>query len=329
MLAVVLALGSSLCWGVGDLLAGLAARRGPARAVTITGQLVGLGVAGMVVLSLGRPFPGIVAVAPALLAGIALALGTVAYFAALAGGTMSIVAPIAATSAVVPVVVGLLQGERPSVYQFLGAVLALAGVALASREPKTVLPTIEGPITIERRPAPAPAGSPDAPTAPAAAEEHARPETSRSPRPAPAPERGEGNPGTSTALAFLAAACFGLVLVGFSQAARHDPFWAPLGARMTSVLILAVVLAGRRGPWGLPGTAVAWSVLAGLLHVTAATFFSLASTRGLLSVVSVLSSLSAVVMVALAFVLLGERLGRSQGAGVLVAISGVIILVAG
>ena len=49
---------------------------------------------------------------------------------------MSIVAPIVATSAIVPVLAGvLIDGERPGALQWVGIVAALAGVALASREP--------------------------------------------------------------------------------------------------------------------------------------------------------------------------------------------------
>jgi drug/metabolite transporter (DMT)-like permease len=48
---------------------------------------------------------------------------------------MSIVAPISATAAVVPVVFGVLTGERPSAAQSLGIALAVGGVVLASRAP--------------------------------------------------------------------------------------------------------------------------------------------------------------------------------------------------
>ena len=48
---------------------------------------------------------------------------------------MSVVAPISATAAAVPVLVGLAEGERPSGLQFAGMAIALAGVILASREP--------------------------------------------------------------------------------------------------------------------------------------------------------------------------------------------------
>ena len=48
---------------------------------------------------------------------------------------MSMVAPISATGAAVPVLVGLAAGERPSALQVAGMAIALAGVILASREP--------------------------------------------------------------------------------------------------------------------------------------------------------------------------------------------------
>jgi drug/metabolite transporter (DMT)-like permease len=50
-------------------------------------------------------------------------------------GAMSIVAPIAGISAVVPVTFGILTGERPSAWQLFGIAAALGGVFLASREP--------------------------------------------------------------------------------------------------------------------------------------------------------------------------------------------------
>jgi drug/metabolite transporter (DMT)-like permease len=52
----------------------------------------------------------------------------------MAVGAMSIVAPIAGVSAVVPVTFGLATGDRPSAFQIVGIVAALVGVGLASRE---------------------------------------------------------------------------------------------------------------------------------------------------------------------------------------------------
>ena len=49
---------------------------------------------------------------------------------------MGIVAPITATGAAIPVAVGLASGERPSWPQAAGLALAVAGVVLASLEPR-------------------------------------------------------------------------------------------------------------------------------------------------------------------------------------------------
>ncbi len=56
------------------------------------------------------------------------------FYRALAIGTMSIVAPLSATGAGVPVLVGLASGERPAAIQLIGIVLAMVGVMLAGRE---------------------------------------------------------------------------------------------------------------------------------------------------------------------------------------------------
>jgi len=48
---------------------------------------------------------------------------------------MSIVSPISATGAAIPIVYGLARGERPSVLQWLGIALALAGIVVVSRQP--------------------------------------------------------------------------------------------------------------------------------------------------------------------------------------------------
>ena len=47
---------------------------------------------------------------------------------------MSIVAPLSATGAAVPVLVGLATGERPGPLQVAGIVVAIAGIVLAARE---------------------------------------------------------------------------------------------------------------------------------------------------------------------------------------------------
>jgi drug/metabolite transporter (DMT)-like permease len=70
-------------------------------------------------------------------------------------------------------------------------------------------------------------------------------------------------------------------------------------------------------------------VAVGLTDVAANALFALASTQGLLALVSVLGSLYPVTTVLLAHVVLGERLTRAQLAGVAVALAGVAALSVG
>jgi drug/metabolite transporter (DMT)-like permease len=69
-----------------------------------------------------------------LVAGLGGGAGLASFYRALSLGTMSIVSPIAACGAVVPFVLALATGERPSAIALAGAVAALAGAVLASVE---------------------------------------------------------------------------------------------------------------------------------------------------------------------------------------------------
>ena len=86
-------------------------------------------------LAVADELPSAAAVGWAALAGAAGIVALGAFYRGLAIGTMSVVAPISATAAAVPVLVGLAEGERPGALQVAGMAAALAGVILASREP--------------------------------------------------------------------------------------------------------------------------------------------------------------------------------------------------
>lgn len=137
MLGPLLALGASLSWGLGDFLGGLRARRLPLLTVLVVSQAAGVASIALVVAARGEGAPGGRHLAYAALAGLVGAVGLAALYRGLAVGAMSVVAPLAATAAVVPVVAGLARGERPSAVQGAGIALALVGVLLAAREPST------------------------------------------------------------------------------------------------------------------------------------------------------------------------------------------------
>ena len=278
-MATALALLASLLWGTADFLGGTAARRLAATAVVAVSQafaLVGLLVVALATSAFGADTGYIGWALGAAVVGV-IALSC--FYAALAAGTMGVVAPIAAVGVVVPVIVGIGEGDRPGVLQGVGVLLAFAGVFLAA-----------GP---QRDPAGEPA--------------------SRRP----------------LLLAAIAAAGFGSVLVCVAHGARSSTTMTLLTMRATSVLLLGVVaLTGRAAisarPRDLPLLAV---IGAGDVGANAA--MAVASTRGLLSVVAVLSSLYPAVTVLLARIVHSERLTGIQTAGVVAALAGVSLIASG
>ena len=135
--------------------------------------------------------------------------------------------------------------------------------------------------------------------------------------------------GAGVGFALLAALGFGGSISALSKAAAGGALWAPLPMRVVGIpLILCVVLFMRPSTEGLRAS---WRLLVGIgvCDTGANILFGLASTRALLSVVSVLASLYPVVLVALARVLLHERIAKHQLGGVVLALTGVALISAG
>jgi drug/metabolite transporter (DMT)-like permease len=135
--------------------------------------------------------------------------------------------------------------------------------------------------------------------------------------------------GAGVGFALLAALSFGGSLIGLSRAAGGGVAWGVLTMRVAAVP-LVLLLVFTVGPRGAPGRR-AWGMLAlvGAADTGATLLYGAASTRGLLSIVAVLSSLYPIVIVVLARVLLNERIARAQLAGVAVALCGVALISAG
>ena len=129
---MLLALSASLMWGVADYAGGLLTRSREVFSIVLVSQLAGLVVIACVVAGRGVGWPGTEAMLPAALAGVLGAFTIVVFYLALSYGPVSIVAPVMAASAVIPVVYGLATGERPSGLQLAGLVVTLAGVILVS-----------------------------------------------------------------------------------------------------------------------------------------------------------------------------------------------------
>jgi drug/metabolite transporter (DMT)-like permease len=132
LLALALALGSSVVWGTADFAGGSLTKRLPTFAVTVWSQSAGL--IALVVVVAAREHVGMRSFLLGLAAGAGGGAGLAAFYKALSLGTMSVVSPLVACGAVVPFTVSVATGERPSAIAVAGAGLALGGAVLASVE---------------------------------------------------------------------------------------------------------------------------------------------------------------------------------------------------
>ena len=272
MLALV-ALASSLFWGTSDFFAGLKTRSVSAPAVVAVSQ--GCALLALTALVLARHtafswqgWPGW-----ALAAGLSGSLGLVSFYAALATGTMGVVAPISSLGAVVPVGLGLLAGEQPSAVAWVGMSVAVLGAALASG------PELTGAVP---------------------------------PRP--------------VVLACVAALGFGLALYCLDRGARVSLVNTLWGMRLVSVALFVAAGVVARSTGGVRRRDFPALGAIGLGDVTANGLFAFASSRGMVSVASVLGSLYPVVTVVWARFLLAERLRRVQQVGVALTVVGVVAM---
>jgi drug/metabolite transporter (DMT)-like permease len=122
---------------------------------------------------------------------------------------------------------------------------------------------------------------------------------------------------------------FGGYYVPMHEASEQDFLWAALVFRGTvglltfaAWLVLRPPLAAARGSLGV-------IALIGIMDTAGNTLFAAASSLGEVSVVSVLATLYPVTTVALAAIVLSERVNRLQGVGVVAALTGVVLISAG
>jgi drug/metabolite transporter (DMT)-like permease len=134
---------------------------------------------------------------------------------------------------------------------------------------------------------------------------------------------------TGAGLALLSAVGFGCYFPLMHAASSADSLWATMTFRIVSTSIVCAAAVLVRPSLRLSrGNLVAVAAI-GVFDMLGNLLFALASPRGLVSVVSVLASLYPVVTVALAAVVLRERIAPSQRLGVGAALAGVVLLSAG
>jgi len=130
-MSIFLALLTSVVWGVADFIGGATSKKLQVFVVVLVSQTFGLLTIVVYGFVTGWDWD-IRALSWALIASFTGFVGLGAFYEALASGRMGIVSPIAALGALVPLGAGLLAGETPSAIQYLGVIVAIVGIVLAS-----------------------------------------------------------------------------------------------------------------------------------------------------------------------------------------------------
>ena len=134
-LASVLGLSAAIGYGLGDFVGGMLARRIHFAVVSVTSGAAALMVTGTIMLVAAPATPEPAALAWGAMAGIGMGLGSLALFRGLGRGRMGVVAPVSAvTAAAIPVVVGVVLGDRPAAIAWLGVALALPAIWFVSSQ---------------------------------------------------------------------------------------------------------------------------------------------------------------------------------------------------
>lgn len=275
---------------MGDFCGGIATRLSNTFVAVFLAQVVGLTAAVVLVLIGGEAVPPAEALAWAAAAGVSGTFGLGAFYLALSRGTMGLVAPAAALlSAAWPAALVLLTGHSVGSLTLAGMGIAVLSIALIS-------------LPDERL------GTPVVPTY-------------------------HGSRRSEWLLILGAALGFGgfFLLIDASQEVGGAVWWPLLMVKVagvTTVVVAALVLAPLgRFPGLRPGVAALLvGGVAGIGDLGGNLFFVLASDEGELPVVIVLTSLYPVVTAVLARIFLHERLSPLRLLGVVLAITGVVLI---
>ena len=299
-MVTVFALGAALLYGSADFLGGMATRHAHVLSVLLVSSTAGMVVtAGAALLAGGAPQAA--GVAWGIAAGAAGGVGFMFFYAGLAAGPMSVVAPLSAlVSTVVPVAAALAEGERLGLRVYAGALLCVAAIAAISSGGGQAVPE---------------------------------------PSAAPARSRGTAvGPGTlvrrygaarGIGYGIAAGLAFGTFFLFIHNGGESGPLWTVAVARLAGTLIvLAAAAATRTGPvpWRPDGRLFGTALGAGLLDASANVSYVLATRAGLFALAVVLTSLYPGVTVLLARVVLGERMNWVRRAGLALAAAGILLV---
>ena len=133
-MAALLALISAMTWGVADFVGGVVARRSSALQTVVLSTPAGFLLLIPFALLLGGDIA--TSVVPGIVAGAIGSTAILMLYGALMLGPMGVVSPMSAViGAAIPVLVGLVRGERPGAIAYVGMALAVVAIVTVGLEP--------------------------------------------------------------------------------------------------------------------------------------------------------------------------------------------------
>lgn len=295
-MGIFLALLCSVTYGAGDFFGGSAARRVHPFAVGWASHTMVLGPIALAAVFVGDTSIAAGDVVWGVVGGLLGAGALLALYAGLARGPMTIVAPTTAlVAASLPVVIGsVLQGERPSPYQWAGIGLALVAIVVISLSPTSETASGNpGNHTVTKR-----------------------------------------FNTTTFGLAVLAGAGFGMFFVAVHETSKNAGLWPLVFGRaasagLFSLLVLSVKPFRKRVLTKDLQPNLAIIGVSAALDVIANVFYLVANRLGDLSIIAVLSSLYPASTIVLANRLFKEQIAQRQALGMGLAAVAVGLIAAG
>ncbi|MBW2193811.1 MAG: DMT family transporter [Deltaproteobacteria bacterium] len=143
-------------------------------------------------------------------------------------------------------------------------------------------------------------------------------------------ENGRNNQGKQLAegveFAVAAAVAIGLYFIVMAQASKADPYWATFIMRLSFAIFLVPMVIKVRPALRIKRFHMPAIMVMGTVDALASVAFALATTMGMLSLVSVVGALYPAITIFLSVLILRERIQKTQIAGVLLAITGVVLI---
>ena len=267
---------AALFYGLADYSGSRASRFANSASITFFGQAMAFMGIGVFLLFARTPVMPLESWLWTTGGGFGGALALVAFYKAMSMGSMTVIAPITAVIGLsVPVIAGVLSGERPSGSAWIGILLATVAVALVAD-------------VLDRH---------DLPTPPRV-----------------------------IWMAVAAGLGFGMIFVCMGNASHYHGVWPLFGQRLVSVPTVAAIALIQTRSISVPKRVVLLSIAAGVLDTSANGLYLLATSAELMSIVSVVVAMYPVATIFLAMTLDHERLHKSQGVGLLLAITSLVLI---